>query len=116
MEIHAAQKASTVEKLNLEYQDGEWQVQVQYRDENNESAVATYQFDANDTETVIDLRDEFGLSFSIEGAAQAGDKLHYQQAKTLNGNDDFNILNVLTDVIEALRSEEHTSELQSRGH
>ncbi len=102
MQIHAAQKASTVEKLNLEYQDGEWQVQVQYRDENNESAVATYQFDANDTETVIDLRDEFGLSFSIEGAAQAGDKLHYQQAKTLNGNDDFNILNVLTDVIEAL--------------
>src|SRR5690625_7929410 len=60
MQIHAAQKASTVEKLNLEYQDGEWQVQVQYRDENNESAVATYQFDANDTETVIDLRDEIG--------------------------------------------------------
>src|SRR5699024_2977955 len=60
------------------------------------------EFDATETPAVIDLKDEFGVSFQIKGAAKAGDQLYYQQAKTLNGADELNLLNVLADVIDAL--------------
>lgn len=105
MQIHAPKKASQVQRLELQHvgdPEAGWQVQVHYLDEHNESTVATYEFDATETPAVIDLKDEFGVSFQIKGAAKAGDQLYYQQAKTLNGADELNLLNVLADVIDAL--------------
>src|SRR5699024_38919 len=105
MQIYAPKKASQVQRLELQHvgdPEAGWQVQVHYLDEHNESTIATYEFDATETPAVIDLKDEFGVSFQIKGAAKAGDQLYYQQAKTLNGADELNLLNVLADVIDAL--------------
>ncbi|HLR30718.1 MAG TPA: flagellar hook-associated protein FlgL [Paenalcaligenes sp.] len=105
MQIHASRKASQIQKIELQHQDtpdAAWQVLVHYLDDHNESAIATYEFNAANTQTVVDLKEDFGVSFQIKGAAEAGDQLYYQQAKTLNGDDELNILNVLADVIAAL--------------
>src|SRR5699024_11569211 len=105
MQIHEIKKANKVQKMELQHisdPEAGWQVQVHYIDEHNESTIATYEFDATETPAVIDLKDEFGVSFQIKGAAKAGDQLHYQQAKNLNGADELNLLTVLADVIDAL--------------
>lgn len=105
MQIHDSNKAAQVQKIDMTYQDNPsegWQVQVHYLDDNNQEVVATYEF-ADAEAAVIDLKDDFGLSFEVKGTPEAGDKVLYQQVQTLNGDDDFNIINVLSDVIEALK-------------
>src|SRR5690625_751507 len=52
----------------------------------------------------IDLRANFGLSFSLTGAAEAGDQFSYQSVQQLNGTDELNVLNALSAAIEALNT------------
>src|SRR5690625_6329137 len=52
----------------------------------------------------IDLRPNFGLSFSLTGAAEAGDQFSYESVQQLNGPDEANVLNALPAAIEALNT------------
>lgn len=105
MQIHDTQKASQVQDVMMTYVDGDqeqWQLQVHYRDEEGKSAVATYDLAADSSTLRVDLQEEFGLSFEIRGTPEVGDQVSYHQVQFLNGSDELNILNVLSEVVEAL--------------
>lgn len=106
MNIHDSAKAHTVQDISLVYIYDEdlgegWQVNVAQM---SGQQVERFFPATNSSSVDIDLREEFGLSLAIKGQAQLGDSAQYQSVRTLNGGEELNILNTLSEVIDALKT------------
>src|SRR5690625_947757 len=112
MQVQNSALAIQVKNIDLEFIDNgiepaHWQVVVSYASEQGEQQTLerSLHFPAEQGHpTRIDLREEFGVAFDLNGQAVHGDSLNYQQAKYLNGADELNILNTLSEVIQALNT------------
>lgn len=109
MQVSDSSKASQVGHIAMQFVDNgvdgpHWQVEVFDTQGNTLTANPLEFAQAGSDKVQINLKDDFGLSFTISGQPQDGDEATYSQAKQLNGNSRLNILNTLSTAIEALNT------------